>query len=219
MISLSRRNAISPDRASGNMRIFYLISIALAFFIEPAGFVNAKILGTVGRTYPIAEKDAITELQDRAGQIDWKRIYSKVRPENYRPEDLKDIPRARKSRSFLVDMTYTLDADIPDGKGGVLYPAGYAFNPLDYVPFDKTLVVIDGTDSEQVSWFGRSRYMGKPEVMLLITTGSAFDLQKQLKRPVFYATLPIIQRFALAFVPSVIYRKERLMEVDEVGLP
>jgi conjugal transfer pilus assembly protein TraW len=201
------------------MRIFILISITLALFSLPAGSVNAKVLGTVGRTYPIAEKDAVTELQDRASQVDWKLMYSKVRPENYRPEDLKDIPRARKSRSFMMDMTYTLDADIPDGKGGILYPAGYSFNPLDYVPFDKTLVVIDGTDSEQVSWFAGSKYKGQTDVMLLISNGSAIDLQKQLKRPVFYATRPIIQRFALVAVPSVIHRKDRLMEVAEIALP
>jgi conjugal transfer pilus assembly protein TraW len=201
------------------MPVFLLLLSALAFSPVPAVSVNAKVLGTVGRTYPIAEKDAVTELRDRASQIDWKRVYSKIRPEDYRPEDLEDIPRARKSRSFTVDMTYTLDADIPDGKGGVLYPAGYTFNPLDYVPFDKTLVVIDGTDGEQLSWFAGSKYKGKPDAMLLITNGSAIGLQERLKQPVFYATQPMIRRFALVAVPSVIHRKQRLMEVDEVALP
>jgi conjugal transfer pilus assembly protein TraW len=193
--------------------------ITEVFFLLSAGSIYANVLGTVGRTYPIAEKDAVTELQDRASLVDWKRMYSKIRPENYRPIDLKDIPQARKSRSFMVDMTYTLDADIPDGKGGILYPAGYSFNPLDYVPFDKTLVVIDATDSEQVSWFAGSKFKGQTDVMLLITNGSAIDLQKQLKQPVFYATQPIIQRFALTAVPSVIHRKDRLMEVAEIALP
>jgi len=179
---------------------------------------SAKVLGTVGRTYPIAEKDAIAELQDRASQIDWKRMYSRIRPENYRPENMKDLPRARKDRSFTVDMTYTLDADIPDGKGGVLYPAGYTFNPLDYVPFDKTIVVINGSDPEQVSWFAGSKYKGKPDVMLLITNGSAIDLQKQLKQPVYFSNQAIVNRFNVSAVPSVIRRKDRLMEVDEVAL-
>jgi len=26
-------------------------------------------------------------------------------------------------------MTYTTEIDVPDGKGGVLYPKGYTFNP------------------------------------------------------------------------------------------
>jgi len=219
LISHGLHSAVDSEKLSRNICIFCIILIATALFSVPAVSVNANVLGTVGRTYPIAEKDAVTELQERASQIDWKHMYSKVRPENYRPEGLKDIPRARKSRSFLVDMTYTLDADIPDGKGGILYPAGYTFNPLDYVSFDKTLVVIDGTDSEQVSWFASSKYRGKTDVMLLITNGSAMGLQKRLKQPVFYATQPILQRFALVAVPSVIHSKDRLMEVVEVALP
>jgi conjugal transfer pilus assembly protein TraW len=198
------------------MEISNLIIVSI-FFI--AAFpVQAIELGTVGRTYPITEKDALTEIEGRASSVDWKKLYSMVKPENYRPENLQDLPRAQKARSFLVDMTYTLKSDIPDGKGGILYPAGYSFNPLDYVTFKKSLVVIDGTDREQVSWFAHSKYMGQPYIMLLITGGSTTDLQKQLQQPVFYATRPIIQRFDLVAVPSVIRRKGRAMEVVEIAL-
>jgi conjugal transfer pilus assembly protein TraW len=54
--------------------------------------------------------------------------------------------------------------------------------------------------------------------MLLITDGSTTDLQKQLKQTVYYATRPIIQRFDLAAVPSIIRRKDRAMEVVEIAL-
>jgi conjugal transfer pilus assembly protein TraW len=193
-------------------------ALAIICIFLAAAPSHAMVLGTVGRTYAIAEKDAVSELEERALHMDWKLMYSRIRPENYRPKDLKDIPRALKPGSFLVDMTYTLDSDIPDGKGGVLYPAGFTFNPLDYVPFDKTLVVIDGTDKGQVSWFAASRYRKKPDVMLLITSGPAFSLQKQLKQPVFYSTRAIVQRFGITVVPSVIRRRGRLMEVVEICL-
>jgi conjugal transfer pilus assembly protein TraW len=198
------------------MQITKLITVLI--FIFAVFPVQAKDLGSVGRTYPIAEKDALTEIEGRARSIDWQKLYAKARPENYRPENLKDLPRVERAKSFLVDMTYTLQTDIPDGKGGILYPAGYSFNPLDYVVFKKTLVVIDGADREQVSWFSRSKFMGQPETMLLITAGSSTDLQNHLKRPVFYATQPIIQRFNLVAVPSVIRRKDRAMEVVEIFL-
>jgi len=200
-----------------SFRIVMVARAAICIFLAAAPS-HASVLGTVGRTYPIAEKDAVSELEERALHMDWKLMYSRILPGNYRPEDLKDIPRALKPGSFLVDMTYTLDSDIPDGKGGVLYPAGFTFNPLDYVPFDKTLVVIDGTDKEQVSWFASSRYRKKPDVMLLITGGPAFSLQKQLKQPVFYSTRAIVQRFRITAVPSVIRRRGRLMEVVEICL-
>ena len=194
------------------------ILTAAILFMVPALPLRAKVIGTVGRTYPISERDALTEIQERAEKINMGQLLNKVKPENYRPSNLTELPRARKTRTFQVDMTYTLERDIPDGKGGVLYPAGYTFNPLDYVPFNKTLVVIDGKEREQVLWFVLSTYMVKPDVMLLITGGSTFDLEKILKRPVFYATEPIVQRFALTATPSVIRRKERVMEVEEIAL-
>lgn len=177
---------------------------------------HAKDLGTVGATYPIAEKDALTEIEDRAKTVDWKGVFSQVKPDKFRPENLVTLPKAEKDRSFEVDMTYTLDMDIPDGRGGVLYPKGYTFNPLDYMPFRKTLVIIDGDDPDQVEWFIKSEYRSKVDVMLLLTGGGFSELAKKTNRPVFYATAPIVNRFVLQAVPSIVRQKERFMEVREV---
>ena len=42
-------------------------------------------------------------------------------------------------------MTYTTEIDVPDGKGGILYPKGYTFNPLEYLTYSKTIIVINGS--------------------------------------------------------------------------
>ncbi len=193
-----------------------IIASALLLLSLPA---FAKDLGTVGKTYPIAERDALSELEDRARRIDTKKMLTKVRPEKYRPENLKHLPRASKTRSYLVDMSYTVQEDIPDGKGGILYPRGYTFNPLSYMPFRKTLVVIDGNDRLQVEWFAGSRYKSDPAVMLLLTDGASGDVQRRVRRPVFYATEPIVNRFRLSAVPSVVRAKGTNMEVEEIAVP
>ena len=36
--------------------------------------VEAKVLGTYGATYPIAERDALEEIQERARQVDWQKV-------------------------------------------------------------------------------------------------------------------------------------------------
>jgi len=179
-------------------------------------------LGTFGQTYPIAERDALEEIKERAAHIDWGRIFSRENMEKavkaYRP-DTPFLPRAQKQRVRLVDMTYTLDIDIPDGKGGILYPKGYTFNPLDYVDFPRTLVVINGDDVSQVAWFSRSDYSKNVKAMLLLTGGSYYDLGKKLDRPVFYATPDIVNRLQLEAVPSIVRQKGRYMEVKEVAVP
>ena len=181
--------------------------------------VQAKVLGTYGMTYQISEKDALSEIETRAGQVDWNKVLDKRKVENYQgPPDRMSLPRARRNRSFLVDMTYTTEIDIPDGKGGILYPKGYTFNPLDYVTYPKTLVVINGSDPDQVKWLALSEYDKRLDVTLLLTEGNFKTVAKKVSRPVFYADRKIIERLKLQALPSIIRQKGRLLEVTEVAL-
>lgn len=95
----------------------------------------ARYLGTVGNVYPVVEPDALAEIKEAAARVDWEKAIDQRKKlpmiKNFKPGDLHPLPAATAARSFLVDMTYTLDADIPDGKGGVLYPRGFSFNPLN----------------------------------------------------------------------------------------
>lgn len=197
---------------------YRMILVIFFMFILPVN-VFAKDLGVVGSTYAINEKDLIEEIQSRARQIDWENYfnYSNIEKavKGYRPEGLRKLSEAKKNRTFSVDLTYTLDFDITDGNGNVLYPKGYTFNPLDYIIFPNILVMIDGESRGQVDWFKRSKYAQDQSVMLLITGGSYWDLVMELKRPVFYATQDILHRFRIQSVPSVVRQKGRLMEVTE----
>lgn len=195
------------------------ISAAALFLAMQA---QAKDLGTFGAVYPIAEPDALTELKAKAAKVDWKRhldrerLSRKVR--NYRPPDLKRLPAAARDRAFLSDLSYTLEKDIPDGKGGILYPRGYTFSPLDYLRMRRTIVVINGKDRRQVAWFHKSPWFKDMNVMLLLTDGSHFTLGDRLKRPVFYANTLIVDRLGLKAVPSVARQQGRYMEVREYAV-
>ncbi|MRR34080.1 hypothetical protein EG829_05165 [bacterium] len=198
-----------------------LISI-LVLSLLPSSHAQAKDLGNYGATYPIAEPDSLTELKEKAAQVDWKRhlnpekLTRKVR--NFRPSDLKRLPAARRDWVFLSDLSYTLDVDIPDGKGGILYPKGYTFNPLDYLSFRRTIVVINGKDRRQVAWFRKSPWNKDMNVTLLLTDGGYFELGKRLRRPVFYASALIVDRLGLKAVPSVVRQNGRFMEVREYAV-
>ncbi len=196
------------------IRILFFI---LFVFVNNS-FAEITVLGTFGATYKIAEKDAVTELKEKAAQTDWKKHFNQKKikslVKNYRPDIIK-LPRAVKNNSFLVDMTYTLDFNIPDGKGEILYPAGYKFNPLQYMNFSKTIVIFNGMDSEQIKWCQKS-YAADYNSILLITDGSCYDLSELFKRPVFYASAEIIDRFGVQAVPSIISQQKIYMEIKEV---
>ena len=197
-------------------RLIPLIALGALFAVAAA---EAKTIGVLGKVYPIAERDALEEIEERARQVDWPSILAGERPESFRPPNLVRLPRVNRGRSFLVDMTYTLDFDIPDGKGGILYPKGYRFNPLDYIPFNQALVVIDGEDPAQVEWLQNSPLAHRPDTLILLTGGNFASVGKGLGRAVFYAMRPVIERFQLKAVPSVIRSQGRVMEVEEIEVP
>ena len=181
--------------------------------------VLAKNPGEVGRTWPIAEQDALTEIEAKARQVEWRKVLERKKVEAYQgPPDKGSLPRARRDRTVPVDLTYTTSIDVPDGKGGILYPKGYTFNPLDYVTYSKTLVVINGNDPEQVQWLAGSEYAMRLDVMLLLTDGMCEVVAKRVSRPVFYADRKIINRLHLQAVPSIIRQKGRFMEVSEIDI-
>ena len=184
--------------------------------------VSAKDLGRIGNTYPIAEKDALEEIKERAKNVDIKQYVNKNKLEtkikNFLPSDAPQLKTANIDSSFTVDLTYTLDFDIPDGRGNILYPKGYKFNPLDYINYNKTIVVINGADNRQVEWFEKSVHGKDINTLLLITNGSYYSLSQRLKRQVFYANPKIVEIFELKYVPSVIYQKGNVMEVKEIAV-
>ncbi len=204
-----------------NKRVKIFFCLLFLVFSPVPSF--SRVIGTFGKVYPIVEKSALKEIEERVREID---IADIIRPEeirerlkNYRPPNVSRLGHATKDRTFLVDMTYTLPFDIPDGRGGILYPKGFTFNPLEYVPFSRTLVVIDGTEEREVEWFLSSEYSKRRDVMLLITDGSWYNLSQKLGVPVYYLTEPIRARLGLEKTPSMVYKKDsRHLEVREVGV-
>jgi conjugal transfer pilus assembly protein TraW len=189
------------------------------FLSAPA---SAKNLGVFGAVYDIAEKDVLKEIEEKARKVDVNRIITKSdlakKVRNYSPEDLRamKLQPARKERTFYLDMTYTLDRDIADEKGNVIYPRGYTFNPLNYITYPGIIVILDGKSLSQVAWFKGSQYSKDLKAKLLITDGSYAELSNVLKRPVFYANRAIVEVFQIKAVPSVVRQNGTMMEVTEI---
>ncbi|WP_145915440.1 hypothetical protein [Geobacter anodireducens] len=79
-------------------------------------------------------------------------------------------------------------------------------------------MVINGDDPDQVKWFQSSSLKERLDVSLFISQGTSLELAKKIKRPVFYATTPLVARFQLKAVPSIVRVKGRNMEVEEVAV-
>ena len=118
----------------------------------------------------------------------------------------------------MVDLTHTLEQDLIDAQGTILYPRGFTFNPLRYVSLSGVLVVIDGSDSEQVAWFKGSPYGANRRALLLLSGGLAAALRDELRRPVAYLTEDIARRLQVRAVPSIVVERDNQLEIREVSL-
>lgn len=196
-------------------------AIGLFALLIPA-FALATVtrhLGTVGRTFPVVEPDLLAELRRSSLKFEQSREELAARIESYQPVNLHPLPRAAVDRTFLVDMRYTLDRDLTDANGNVIYPKGYTFNPLDYLVLAGGLIVIDGSDPSQVIWFMHSPYFQDQRAKLLLAGGRVTDLIAKLQRPVFYLTGDMAERLRLAAAPALIMRKGDKMQVQEFYVP
>ena len=173
-------------------------------------------LEPVGPTSAVIETDLAEALRQRAVSVDVERLRSAQA--RYQPANLQALPRATKDATTMVDLTHTLEEDVQDANGQVLYPAGFTFNPLRYVSLSGALVVIDGSDPEQVAWFKGSPYVKNHRALLLLSGGLAAPLRDELARPVAYLTEDIALRLQVRAVPSVVIEQENQLVIREVSL-
>jgi len=192
------------------------ILIAASVVAGPAQGQTITNLGVVGTTYPIAEPDMLADLQEQVRRNKEARKQWVEQIKTYQPADLQALPQATADRTYQVDMTYTLNRNLTDADGKIIYPKEYSFNPLNYINFPGSIVVIDGGNPAQVKWFKQTPYADNHQVKLLITDGLAPELIETLQRPVFYLTEDIASRLQLQAVPSLIFQQGNRMLVREI---
>lgn len=186
----------------------------------------------VGKTYPIAERDAVIEFKEMATEKSSK-IKTEANLAGKKAEhDLAQggsevsLPGASKTNKRLVDVSFTLDIDIPDPQNPkrVLYPKGFKFNPLQYVTYEApTILFIDGSDKRQVVWAktrsGLIRNNGSERVILILTGGGAAAVSRKLGVNATYAQKTLVERLDVRVVPSIVRRAGNMMEVEEIAIP
>lgn len=185
---------------------------------------HAINLGVFGNTYKIKEEDLLQAIERKSKQFDSQKMMEtfkeKVKTETGRVD--YSFPIAVDNASFLIDLTYTLEQDIPmiDKSGnitGILYPKGFTFNPLDYVNFRDILIFINGTRDSEIN-FVKEKYADDPRAIIVITKGNAFEVSEKIKRKVYIYSDRVASRFHISKTPSVVYQSGNMLKVDEIAL-
>lgn len=182
-------------------------------------------LGRVGPVWPIAEPDLLESMRRKAAARiahgDAEALERELRQASQRyanePPSLK-LPRASRSRSWLLDPTITVPDDLVDVDGRVLMLAGTRINPLDYRSLSHTLVFADAGDSEQLAWLERE-LASMDATKLILTGGSPAEVAKRLDGgPVYFDQHgELIHALGIREVPTTVVQDQRHLRLRSYG--
>ena len=184
--------------------------------------VSAETLGTYGRTYPIKERDAIAVMKDavrdklaNGGQEAMlKGAQDRYLASLENVVTPAGIKRAASNAIRFVDLTETIDQDIPDGRGGIIARAGTRINPLVVMPLTKKLFFIDARDSRQLQLV---KAQAEPADKIILLGGSVFKAGDFLKRRVYLDVPGLHTRMQIKHLPSIVSQEGSRLKVQEVA--
>lgn len=196
-----------------------------------AGVVQATDLGTIGPVYLIGEPHLLDfirqRLQEKERTGELKKLEQQARTRGVHavadPKPVAGIKLAETARTFYFDPTFTLERNVFDDKGSLLFASGTRKNPLEVVSLSKHLLFFDARDQRQVTRareliaFYRSR---KVPVKPILVGGSYLDLMKSWRTPVYYDQEGLLtHRLGITRVPAIVSQDGLRLRIDELVLP
>lgn len=189
-----------PDRA----RHALLGALMLGLACHPAQGATS----TIGLTWPIAESDAMSEIEARVANA--PDMAAKFGPRaNWSALKAASLGTTPADRTRTIIPFYTVDEDIrlPDGR--ILYPKGFTFNPLDYVSLPQRLVIVHPRD---LAWALKAARFTD---FILLTAGDALDLSERTGRPLFILEERVKERLGLTVAPVIVAQEGKKLVLRE----
>jgi len=182
-------------------------------------------LGTLGTTSEIIEPDLIEVAKERIANLDTEGMKQRAIDRFWVNQAGHPLPNAAQSSTRLVDASVIIPEDILDPSGNVIQKSG-RINPLDLMPFDQKIVVIDPTQPWQVDL--AKREYAEHGVGLTVTViatqippSSGWELfnsvQEAFGGPLYLLSPALASRFQIRHAPSLVTADAKNFIVREVA--
>jgi len=176
----------------------------------------------LGAVYEISEPDLLEEIESQKQEAFVKiRAYinrQKKIIENFEGEKLTP---AKKYSVYEIDPTYCLEENIytlENNKWKVLYPKGFCFNPVLYLPKPPPIVVFNACKKEELLTL--KKILKNLKNYILVSSGCPLREIKKLKfeKPVYLLTKELLESFRLKHTLSVISvdKQKGVIRVEEI---
>ena len=187
-----------------------IMLIATAF--PAAALANSA---TIGQTWPIAEPDALAEIEAQAARQPANMAASFGPRSGWSAMQSAPLATVIQDRTRYVVPFYTLDQEIrlPDGR--LLYPKGFTFNPLTYVSLPQRLVIVTPRD---LPWALDHAALTD---FILLASGIAGDadaitLGERHGRALFILEDRVKERLGITHAPVIVRQMGQRLELQEV---
>jgi conjugal transfer pilus assembly protein TraW len=189
------------------------------------GTAYALDLGKIGPTYGIAEPHLLADIERRLrekertgelqGLMDAARTRSVAAVRDPRP--VQGLKTTESSRTFYIDPSFTLDRNIVDASGRLMFPAGTRKNPLEVVSLSRRLLFFDGRDPRQVRRARQLMAGNEARIKPILTGGSYLELMKSWRVPVYYDQQGVLtRRLGIRQVPALVSQDGLRLRIDEM---
>ena len=120
--------------------------------------------------------------------------------------------KVEKESVYLIDPTYTLQEDIRDQNGNIVFKKGTKANPADYATLGR-YVIIDGNDPKQVEFAIKGNFR-----KIILVAGDLMKLTAEYRQRFYFVNDQIIDLVKLKRVPVVFEQEGSHVKVTEKKL-
>ncbi len=184
--------------------------------------------GALGPTYAITEPHLLDFIaqrlreKERSGELQQLMQDARRRAVAHvqQPPPVDSLRATTVPRSYRWDPAFTLDRNIADAQGRLLYAAGSRHNPLDVVSMHRQLLFFDARDPRQLRRAQALMAARPGGIKPVLTGGSYLDLMRQWQQPVYHDQHGLLtRRLGIQQVPALVSQDGRQLRIDELALP
>ncbi|THF64935.1 type-F conjugative transfer system protein TraW [Pseudothauera nasutitermitis] len=203
-------------------------SLSAAALLLGNASAHAFDAGMIGPTYEIAEPHLLAfieqRLRDMAASGELQRLEEEARARGvdavHHPVPVEGLSPTGTRRTYYYDPSFTLDRNLHDADGRLMFAAGTRANPLEIVSLSRHLLFFDARDARQIAHAAAliTDYGGR--VKPILTGGSYLALMQTWRTPVYYDQFGLLtRRLGIRQVPALVSQEGLRLRIDELEVP